>query len=187
MSVLRRFLGLGLGLACAGLLAAVHCSADEYLRTKTIFNLSDAVRGYLTLDAGTETPAISASSSQSESGTYWELRAVGRHRGYRAHLLVNRGNSRNNGQFLTVDEETGALVMSDDKDAEAAKWLVRYAGRFQGYDAYYLQLLGKTSGGFDLSFLAVDDDGAVTLQRDPTDTVHWRMRPSPDLPSQVIR
>jgi hypothetical protein len=185
MSVLRRVLGLGL--ACAGMMVAVHCSADEYVRTKTLFNLADAVRGYLALDANTAAPAISDASSRLDASTYWEIRAVGRHRGYRAHLLVSRGNSRYNDQFLTVDAETGALTMSDDKNAETVKWLVRYAGRFQGYDAYYVQLLGKTEGGFDLSYLGVDENGAVKLQREATDAVQWRLRPTPDLPSEVIR
>lgn len=184
MGVLRRVLGLGL--ACAGMMVAVHCSADEYLRTKTFFNLADAVRGYLALDPATAAPVISEVSSHADASSYWEVRAVSRHRGYRAHLLVSRGNSRYNDQFLTVDEETGALTMSDDKNAEAVKWLVRYAGRFQGYDAYYIQLLGKTSGGYDLSYLGVDETGAVKLQRDVTDAVRWRMRPTPDLPSEVI-
>ena len=186
MSVTQRAACLGLVLG-AGLFVAAYAPAGDIVRSKTFFNLADSVRGYLSLDAETGTPEVAASSGIEESGTFWELRAIGRHRGYRVHMLVNRGNNRFNDMFLAVDEQTGELTMSDDRDAEETKWLVRYAGYFQGYDAYYVQLLGETAGGYDLSFLSVDENGKVVLQRDPSDAIHWRMRPTPSLPSQVIR
>ncbi|MCO6457561.1 MAG: hypothetical protein J5I93_19850 [Pirellulaceae bacterium] len=175
----------GLALLASGL--AISGQATEMVRTKTCFNLAGSVRGYLALEGETGLPAISKTSSQSEAGTYWEIRAVGKHRGYRSHMLVSRGDSRFNGQFLAVNPATGELMMTDDRDAEEVKWLVRYAGRFEGYDAWYIQLLGETAGGFDLSYLAVDAMGQVRLERELSPSVHWRLRPSPDLPSEVIR
>jgi hypothetical protein len=170
---------------CLGFAASSH--AADMVQPKTLFNLAGSVRGYLSLDANSGAPAVAATSSVAESGTWWELVSVGRQRGYRTHMIVSRGNSRFNGMFLAVDEKTGQLGMSDDRDTENTKWLIRYAGYFQGYDAYYVQLLGKTEGGFDLSYLAVDAAGAVVMQRDVSDAINWRVRRGPALPAEVIR
>ncbi len=186
MSVTRRVACVGLVLG-AGLWLAAYAPAGDIVRSKTFFNLADSVRGYLSLNIETGVPEVAPTSGIEEPDTFWELRAVGRHRGYRVHMLVNRGNSRFNDMFLAVNEQTGELTMSDDREAEETKWLVRYAGYYQGYDAYYVQLLGETAGGYDLSYLSVDENGKVVLQRDPSAAIHWRMRPTSALPSQVIR
>lgn len=159
----------------------------EFLQMHTFQNLtasSSKFHGhYLSIDAD-GSANLSASSSQNASGSYWEVkRLFWKERGYTAHALVQRGNNRYNGQYLAVDPATGKLFFSKT-EIPTARWLVRYAGKYQGWDATYIQTLAET-GTTDMHFLAIEElTGAVRLSSEATPGAHWLMTKAPDLPAE---
>ena len=167
----------------------------DYVRTKTFQSLlwEPGIAGhYLTLDPGSVQPNgasarlyLSPLSSVEFSDSFWELRSVYKHRGYRAHVIRHRGNNRLNDQALSVDLFRPEFTLSKGETA-ASYWLVRYAGKYNGWDAYFIQTLAETDDGRDLSFVTVDPaTKEIVLSAKPTPGRYWHIAPTSDLPAET--
>ena len=179
------------------LLALVGCAATvlgagaplEYIKNKTLQNLASnpsKFHGhYLSIDDAGQS-VLSAASNQDESGSIWEFKKLfWKERGYVTHAIIQRGNNKFNGQFLAIDAKTGKLMFSKT-EVPTARWLIRYAGKFEGWDAYYIQNLAET-GAFDMQFIAIDEaTGTVQLSPKPTSGAHWLMGDAPYLPAESL-
>ena len=143
---------------------------------------------YFNLDGETGALNLQDRSNQNNSGTFWRIRRVVPHRGYhKTYVLENRMNGTFNGSFLDVNSNTGALRMSATHEADTTNWLIRYAGKFWGYDAYVIQHLTYTRGGFDMMFLSVDPDTyQPVLRRKLNDTSYWFIKAADDLPTNIL-
>jgi|GEM_PF-1631727 hypothetical protein len=166
-----------------------------YVRTKTFQSLlwQPGIAGhYLTVDPQTlnrETAianlTLSSVSNIEHANSYWQLRSVYTHRGYRGHVIVNRGNSPLNNRKLGLDQTTGKFIFTEG-EVPTSYWLVRYAGKYNGWDAYFIQTLAETTGGFDLSFVTVDPaTKAITLSPTPTPGSYWHIADTSDLPAET--
>jgi len=167
----------------------------DYVRTKTFQSLlwQPGIAGhYLTvepqsLDRETLTANLSLSpiSNIEHANSHWELRGVYKHRDYRSHVILNRGNSPLNNRKLGVDQVTGRFIFTQG-EVPTSYWLVRYAGKFNGWDAYFIQTLAESAGGFDMSFVTVDPvTKAVTLSTKPTAGSYWHLADTSDLPAET--
>lgn len=179
------------------LLAIVGCATTvlgagsplEYIKTKTFQNLAPSpskfMGHYLSIDALGAT-TLSTSSNQDESGSHWEIKKLfWKERGYVTHALIQRGNNKFNGQYLAVNPQTGALLFSKT-EVPTARWLIRYAGKYQGWDGYYIQNLAE-NGVTDMQFIAIDEvTGALQLSAKPTAGAHWLMSDTPYLPAESV-
>ncbi len=161
----------------------------EYIKNKTFQNLASSPSKfhghYLSINDDGES-VLSSESNQDASGSIWEFKKLfWKERGYVTHAIIQRGNNRFNGQFLAIDFKTGELMFSKT-EVPTARWLIRYAGKYQGWDAYYIQNLAET-GNFDMQFIAIDEvTGAVQLSPKPTPGAHWLMGDAPYLPAESL-
>ena len=141
---------------------------------------------FLSINEQTGKAQLEDVCDEHESGGFWEIRPIGRERDYPAHVIINRGNTRHNGRYLGIDSQTGELKLDSTKDPAENKWLIRYAGLYEGYHAYYFQNLARSTGGFDMQFLAVDQKtGEVVLTKKPGPGAHWLKRNRPGLPLRM--
>lgn len=142
---------------------------------------------FLSIDERTGEVIMDEVCDRSHTGTLWQLEQVRRTRNHRAWVIRNRSDSMYQNYFLSVDSASGQVYLSSDESQEAV-WEVRYAGKFRGYDAYYLQTMVHSEAGFDFHYLGLEPNtNRVILVNDPEDSVHWLKRPAPDLPSEDIR
>lgn len=177
-------------IAIAGAASAWGAGAPlEYVKTHTFQNLapnpSKFVGHYLAInDAGQ--PVLSTASNSYDSESYWEIKYnFWKDRGYMSHAIVQRGNNRFNGKYLCIDRKTGKLAFTEHP-VPTARWLIRYAGKYRGWDAMHIQSLSD-DGLFDMSFLAIDEaTGEVILAPKPTPGSHWFMNDTSYLPSETM-
>jgi len=157
---------------------------DNPARTRTLQSLSRGGGGhygkYLSLDSSTGQLELTVDGRPASMNTAWEVKpGFYEERGYKAHVLVSRGNNRFNSYYLRMDPVSGLIGLSRMETTidDTAKWLVRYAGKYYGYHAFYVQTLAFSEGGFDLSYVAVDErTGELMLSRELTPGAHWHMR-----------
>ncbi len=179
------------------LLIVVSCTVSlwgagaplEYIKTHTFQNLapnpSKFIGHYLAIDdAGA--PLLSKANSALESESSWEIKYYfWKDRGYMTHTIVQRGNNRFNGKYLCIDPKTGKLAFANEP-IPTARWLIRYAGKYQGWDAMHIQSIAET-GLFDMSFLAIDDTtGEIILAPKLTPGGHWFMNDTSYLPAETM-
>jgi hypothetical protein len=191
---MKRAMALGfpllLALCCTALAHGQELKTGRrapYVRTRTFQNLAykPGIFGhYLTVDPDTGRLGLSPVSNQVYSHTFWELRGVYKHRDYRAHVMLSRANSPLNNRSLGVDPVSGQLLFTKG-EIDSSYWLIRYAGKYNGWDAYFLQTLAETDAGVDLAFLTADPaTGVVDLSATPTPGSFWHMTFAPDLPAE---
>lgn len=160
----------------------------DYVRTKTFQSLlwQPGIAGhYLAVDPQSAVPYLSSVSSIEFSDSFWELRGVYKHRDYRAHVIRHRGNNPLNNRPLGINADTGAFVFTEG-ETPTSYWLVRYAGKYNGWDAYFIQTLAETEGGFDMSFVTVDPATKnIVLSAKPTAGSYWHIAPTSDLPAET--
>ena len=109
----------------------------DYVRTKTFQSLlwRPGIAGHFltvqpqSLDRETLTANLSLSpvSNIEYADSFWELRGVYKHRDYRSHVILNRGNSPLNNRKLGIDPLTGRFIFTQG-EVPTSYWLVRYAG-----------------------------------------------------------
>lgn len=160
----------------------------EYIKTHTFQNLgpspSKFMGHYLAIDdAGI--PLLTKASSSFDSESYWEIKYYfWKDRGYATHTIVQRGNNRFNGKYLCIDG-AGKLAFADEP-IPTARWLIRYAGKYQGWDAMHIQNLAA-NGLTDMAFLAIDEaTGEVILTPKPLPGSHWFMNDTSYLPAETM-
>jgi hypothetical protein len=177
-------------------LVVVTCAASlwgagaplEYVKTRTFQNLApnpSKFNGhYLAID-DLGVPSLSTASNKFDSESYWEIKyQFWKERDYVAHAIVQRGNNKFNGKYLCIDLKTGKLAFADTP-IPTARWLIRYAGKYQGWDAFHIQNLSQ-DGVFDMTFLAIDEvTGEVVLAPKPTPGSHWFMNDTAYLPAET--
>jgi hypothetical protein len=162
--------------------------APSYVKTRTFQNLApqpSKFHGhYLAIDEN-GTPTLANASDKWNSESYWELKYMfWKDRGYITHAIVQRGNNRFNGKYLNLDPKTGKLGFVSEP-IPTARWLVRYAGKYQGWDAFHIQNLAENDIT-DMMFIAIDEaTGEVTLTQKPTPGAHWFMNDTPYLPAET--
>ncbi len=180
----------GLVLTIAVLGPQLHAAypMKRYVFRNTAFGTNNYLQ-YFTCD-DTGEMKLSKVSSQSESGTFWEVeRAWDNYRGYKTHFIRNRSNTPYNGYYLTIDSDSGKLMLT--KTATTFEynsyWSIRYVGHEHGRGKHIIQNLGVSRGGHDMSFLTADEKtGEVKLTRKPTAGSNWTMNRVSILPSERI-
>jgi hypothetical protein len=188
---------LAIGSRLAAVAAILGCATSlwgggaplGYVRTHTIQNLSptpNRFQGhYLSVnDAGLT--ALSRETPEVNNNSRWELKYLfWKERGYLAHGIVQRGDNANNGKFLAIDTTNGALTYTDEA-GPTARWLVRYTGKQQGWDAYTIQNLGHT-GTYDMAYIAIDPTtGEVQISAKPVASAYWLIDSAPYLPAETL-
>jgi len=177
--------------ACVVILLAKEASAAMprgLCRSQTLQNLAD-VKGaffaqYLAIDPATGEVKLNPNAGEDAAESHWEMNPVSRRRGCKTTLIQSRGDSPFNGWYLGIDGETGALVLTERAE-ETSEWVIKYAGRHMGFPAFYVQNLARTTGGFDMHYLGIDETtGDVVLRSKPDAGTNWSLRPSPDLPTE---
>jgi hypothetical protein len=160
----------------------------DYVRTRTFQSLlwQPGIAGhYLAVDPKSAVPYLSPVSSIEFSDSFWELRGVYKHRDYRSHVILHRGNNPLNNRTLGIDPDTGAFIFTKG-EVPTSYWLVRYAGKYNGWDAYFIQTLAETPAGFDLGFVTVDPaTKAIGLSAKPTAGSYWHIAYTSDLPAET--
>jgi hypothetical protein len=188
---------LAIGTRCIALLAILGCATTlwgggsplGYVRTHTIQNLAPSpskyLGHYLSVDAAGGT-SLSSQTADEDNNSRWELKYLfWKERGYLAHGIVQRGDNAHNGKFLAIDPKTGALTYTAEA-VPTARWLVRYAGKYHGWDAYTMQNLG-VNGEFDMTYIAIDEaTGEVKLSAKPVPGAHWLIDSAPYLPAETL-
>ena len=156
------------------------------IKVSTVQSLATGRRGYyLEMDLDTGALQLTRDSDAENSGTWWEIdhtmdyRSV---RGYTTMLIRNRGNSPFNGHFLTsTGGDTLELSPREPSFGDSNRWIVRYAGFHNGYQAFYIQRN-------DMGFLTVNPDtGVLSVQRTLTAGAHWCIKRGPAIPTDRIR
>jgi hypothetical protein len=187
---------LAFGLRALALLVVVGFTATlsgggsplGYVKSKTFQNLAPMpckFHGhYLAIDDAGLT-ALAPVSNKFESNSYWEVKyAFWKDRGYMTHMLVQRGNNPYNGQYLTLDGVTGKLGYAKEAVPEG-RWLIRYAGKYHGWDSFHIQNLAE--GPLGMAFLAIDEvTGEVILSAKPIPSSNWFMNDTAYLPAETV-
>lgn len=161
-------------------------------RVKTIRSLAglheEIYSKYLNLDEDTAGITLHDRSNQNNSGTFWRVRRTSTYRGYaKVYVIENRMNGRGNSAFLGINANTGELQMNWTHDRETTNWLIRYAGKHYGFDAYIIQCLAHNPGGNDFNFLSVDPNtGVPQLTKKLNETSYWFFGKVEDLPTEII-
>ncbi len=184
-----------LGIVCV-LFVMIASAADlesfrqpDYIKTRTLQNLAppgeSAYMGwYVTVDKDGAFK-MTKESGLADAGTNWQFRTISKKRHYTAHVIINRGNTKFNGHYLSADVKTGELIMSK-QELPTSYWSVKYAGKYQGWDSYYIQNLSENKGVTDMKFLVMDGaSGALTLSDMPQAGMNWTMNNTPDLPAET--
>lgn len=160
----------------------------SYVRTRTFQSLvwQPGIAGhYLAVDPKSGVPYLSPESSVEFSDSFWELRGVYKHRGYRAHVILQRGNNPLNDRTLGINPDTGEFIFTKGEVA-TSYWLIRYAGKYNGYDAYLIQTLAETPAGFDMNFVTVDPaTKRIALTSKPEPGSYWHIAYTSDLPAET--
>jgi hypothetical protein len=161
----------------------------EYVKSHTFQNLAPNpckfTGHYLAIDDLGQ-PVLSVASNKFDSESYWEIKYLfWKERGYAAHAIVQRGNNKFNGKYLCIDSATGKLGFANEPIG-TARWLIRYTGKYSGWDAFHIQNLSQ-NGTFDMAFLAIDETtGEVILSPKPTPGSHWFMNDTAYLPAETM-
>jgi hypothetical protein len=161
----------------------------DVIKTRALQNLapppaSSFMGWYVTVDKNGEFK-MTNKTGLADMGTYWQVRTITKKRHYTAHVLINRGNTKYNGHYLSVDAETGALKMTK-QELNTSYWLIRYAGKYQGWDSYYIQNTAETKGVTDMKFLVMDgESGALSLTDEPGEGMNWTFSNTSDLPAET--
>lgn len=188
---------LALWARALSVLLIVACAASswgagaplEYIKTRTFQNLAPNpckfTGHYLAINELGE-PVLSIASNKWDSESYWEIEyRFWKDRGYVTHSLRQRGNNKYNGKYLCIDTATGKLGFASEPIG-TARWLIRYTGKYQGWDAFHIQNLAE-GGTFDMAFLAIDEvTGEIVLTPKPTPGSHWFMNDTAYLPAETI-
>lgn len=117
--------------------------------------------------------------------SWWQVKMVTKKRDHLAHVIMNRGNTKYNGQYLALDPKNGEVIMSKRESANSY-WLVRYAGKYRGWDSFLVQNNSETDGVTDMKFLAVDEQtGKLIITADPKRSMNWLIQFAPDLPTET--
>jgi hypothetical protein len=160
----------------------------EYVRTRTFQSLlwQPGIAGhYLAVDPRTAAPYLSPESSVEFSDSFWELRGVYKHRDYRSHVILHRGNNPLNNRSLGINPDTGEFSFTKG-ETPSSYWLVRYAGKYNGWDAYFIQTLAESPAGFDMAFVSVDPTTkAIGLSAKPSAGSYWHIAYTSDLPAET--
>lgn len=143
---------------------------------------------YLNLDEKTGNLTMHDRSDQNNSGSFWRIRPTFPYRGYhKVYLLESRMNGKPNGAFLGIDPNSGKFEMRWTHDRETTNWSIRYAGKHHGFDAFVIQNLAHSPGGFDMHFLSVDPaTGQPKMTKKLDDSSYWFLSGVKDLPTEVI-
>lgn len=139
---------------------------------------------YFQVDPDSGEFSLNLDSDQNNSGSYWKIDLVHRHRDYaRTYSIKQRGNGVYNGWYLSVNKETGELQLAPDRESWTCKWRIRYAGKHHGYDAFVIQNIGET-GESDMKFLSLDPvSKKPRLSRELDDAGYWFVDVVSDLPT----
>lgn len=160
----------------------------DYVRTKTFQSLlwQPGIAGhYLAVDPQSAVPYLSPVSSAEFSDSFWELRSVYKHRDYRAHVIRSRSNSALNDRVLGINAVLPEFSFTSG-ETPTSYWLVRYAGKYNGWDAWFIQTLAATDDGRDLSFITVDPATKnIVLSAKPTAGSYWHIANTSDLPAET--
>ena len=157
-------------------------------RERSIQSLAFATEGvfghYFQADPDTAEFSLNMDSDQNNSGSYWKIQLVHRHRGYgRSYSIQQRGNGVYNGWYLSIDVETGKPRLVPHRENWPSRWRIRYTGKHHGYDAFVIQNLAET-GTTDLKFLSLDPvTKTPRLSRELDDTGYWFIDVVSDLPT----
>ena len=179
----------------AGWSATPWVSAAPPLQTKLRSLQSLTMKGdanwlrFLSIDEKSGKVKLDPKLNQTQSGGFWELRRdFYRNRAYNSYTIRNRGNSKFNGYYLAIESTTGELMLRRKESVfeRTTSWMIRYAGKHNGFDSYYIQSQGRSKGEFDMAFLTVDDGGLLKVVSDPVSGSNWMMRRTPQLPTEVI-
>jgi hypothetical protein len=154
-----------------------------YVKTHTLQNLAPSPSRYLGHYLSTDVAGQAVVSAQLNR---WEFKPYfWKDRGYLTHFIVQRGDNGFNGKYLNLDPATGQLGFTSEP-LPTARWLVRYAGKYQGWDAFHIQNLAE-QGAVGLGFLAIDEaSGEVVITSELTAGSHWLMSDAPYLPSETV-
>lgn len=184
-------------LGLLSLFAVVLCSAadleswrqPDYVRSRTIQNLarfpdSNFEGWYLASDEDGRV-RLSKEESNIDAHNWWQIKMIAKKRNYTAHTIINRGNTRFNGHYLAIDPKTGELILSR-RETNHSYWLVRYAGKYAGWDSFYIQSSSQTGGANDMAYLTIDEkSGELKLTNRGTRGMNWLIQHAPDLPAET--
>ncbi|BBO34508.1 hypothetical protein PLANPX_4120 [Lacipirellula parvula] len=125
----------------------------------------------LDIDGKTGTLILNAKDGKDASGTWWEVRRDGKHNGFPAYTIRNRGKSDYFNYYLDIDGKTGALMLNKER-AAGANWIVRSVGNYRGYKAYVIQNLAESP--FRGHYLDIDGrKGTLMLNEKPASGIYW--------------
>jgi len=184
-------------LGLLSIFAVLVCSAadleswrqSDYVRSRTIQNLapypgSNYEGWYMATDEDGRV-IMSNSESNIDAHNWWQVKMIAKKRNYTSHTIINRGNTRFNGHYLAIDPKSGELILSKRETAHCY-WLVRYAGKFNGWDSFYLQLSSDTGGPSDMAYLSIDEKtGNFKMSNRGSRGMNWLIQHAPDLPAET--
>jgi hypothetical protein len=161
-------------------------------RIRTVRSLArlheDIYARYLNLDEASGNLTLHDRSDQNNSGGFWRMRRTFPYRGYhKVFVFETRMNGKPNGAFLGINPNTGEFEMRWTHDRETTNWSIRYAGKHHGFDAFVIQNLAHSPGGFDMHFLSVDPTtGRPKMTKELGETSYWFIGDVEDLPTEVL-
>jgi hypothetical protein len=183
---------LGIVFALAVMLASAadleSWRRSDIVRTRTLQNLapppaSGFMGWYLTADK-TGAFKMTNKSGLDDMGTQWQIRTITKKRHYTAHVIMNRGNTKYNGYYLSANPESGELMLSK-QETNTSYWSIKYAGKYQGWDSFYIQSLAE-NGVTDMKFLVIDGEtGALSLSDELQAGMNWTIKTPGDLPAET--
>jgi len=145
---------------------------------------------FFSMEAETGMLRADEATTKDDPSTHWQIqRQYWNKRNYRTHYIRCRGDSPYNGYYLYIDPETGQLGLTRwaMRHDDTTQWVIRYAGKHGGYDAYHVQNLGRAKGR-GMSYLAIDEaTGEIMLSKSRIASANWHMRGAPSLPTEVLR
>jgi hypothetical protein len=152
------------------------------IKMKTIQSLGDGTRGlYLSVDNETGVLTVASESNVVNSGTWWEIDDMyfNTYQGYLTHRVRNRGNNAINGRSL-VSNADGSLDFGPiDELTDSQRWIVRYAGLYKGYHAFFIQ-------NTKMEFLTLEGN-VIKISRPISSGAYWHIHAGPVFPTDQIK